>query len=250
MQFNNTADRNGMIQDFEFWTSLGDGVVSGDAVLLKRATSLINSSFDEIMPFILKADVNWRFDDTNYTDFPIATTNLSSGISDYNFMQDEDGNSIFDIEKVYFKSSSSTDQYTSLLPVDPRSDNRPEIYADNPTANVGVPREYSKRGSSIFLYPKPDYNATRGLKVVFRRSPSYFTSTDTTKQPGVPSLFHRILPMIASHSWIIVNKPESSMLITRIEERIKESKNELATFLSKRSRDRTPRFMGSSINAN
>ena len=60
MQFNNTTTKDGLIQEFEFWTNLGDGTVSGDAVLLPQVTNRFNRSFDRIMPRVLSHDTNQR----------------------------------------------------------------------------------------------------------------------------------------------------------------------------------------------
>lgn len=63
----------------------------------------------------------------------------------------------------------------------------PEFYK-----TAGIPSYYDKIADNIVrLYPKPSASITNGLKFYFQRTPSYFTASDTTKEPGVSPLLHR-----------------------------------------------------------
>ena len=73
------------------------------------------------------------------------------------------------------------------------------------------------------MYPQPNYNAT--AKIFFERDANYFT-TITTQEIGLPRPFQDLVDLYASHDWLIVNKPDNSMLITRLEGQM--AKRELA----------------------
>ncbi len=57
MQYNNVTEKNGIIQRVEMLTGMGDGAISGDAVLLKQVTGLVNESYFEVFPGV------WRHGD-------------------------------------------------------------------------------------------------------------------------------------------------------------------------------------------
>ena len=83
MVFNDTTNKSGIIQDCEFWLFSGNyGQISGSADLLNQFTALSNRALDSITNSILESDDRWEYDDTTYTDYPIATANLVNGQGD------------------------------------------------------------------------------------------------------------------------------------------------------------------------
>ena len=62
-----------------------------------------------------------------------------------------------------------------------------EFYKDD-----NKPLLYDKIADNIIrLYPTPAVTVSAGLKFYFQRTASYFTASDTTKEPGVSPLLHR-----------------------------------------------------------
>lgn len=235
MQFSNTTTKDGLLQDCEFWTNLGDGTITSDTTLLKpRFTGLLNRAFDEVLPIIFASDSKWQWDDPNHTKYPVAKTDLVSGQQDYSFVSDEQGNSILELSAVYVMDQFGI--YQKMEAVDSQSDlNAEAIFAQNST-NIGTPRRYDKMATAIFLDPIPNYGMASGVKALFSRTQSYFVVTDTTKTPGIPNPFHRLLSLIASRDWLIVNKPDSQTLVAVLRA-IVEQKAGLAAFMSKRAKD-------------
>ena len=79
MQFSDTtANKNGLIQvcEFELFGEQNYGKITGTASLLSTFTRGINDGMNRVTSLILQADNRWQFDDTNQTDYPIATTTL------------------------------------------------------------------------------------------------------------------------------------------------------------------------------
>jgi hypothetical protein len=238
MEYNDTTGKSGLIQDCEFWTNLGDGTISGDATLLARFTGLINNGYDEVLPGVFSSDAKWQWDDPNQTKHPILTFDLVAGQADYTFITDEQGNSILEIEAVYVKDPGGT--WRKMDAVDSGSDpHTSAIFAQN-SSNTGTPTRYDKRGPTIWLDAIPNYSQSGGIRLLFNRTPSYFGSTDTTKTPGIPNLFHRLLSMIASRDWLMVNKSEQVALINNVVNAITIKKAELAQFMSRRAKDERP----------
>ena len=208
---------------------MNPSAISGDSTLLKTFTQRINRSYDKIMPFLLSLKgETLSFDDSNHTDFPIGVSNLTSGVNDYSFLVDENSNSILNITKVLFLPSSSATEYVELTRMQLNDELATFALSPNPS-NVGVPTHFMENNNTILLYPKPNYTAVNGLKILFERQPSYFVSTDTTKTPGIPLIFHELLAKYASLDWLLVNKPDNSTLVTRLEDMIRKDEANLKT---------------------
>lgn len=192
ISFSDTTTKKGIIQLIEKEVFASNyGFITGNTTRLKEWTASVNITHDEILARIFKAGGKWQFDDTNHTDYPIITRNLVSGQRDYTFTTDETGNLILDIHRVMikddqgkFKDLTSKDQQT---PNNNNSDTTGFVDGQN---LGGVPDSYDKTANGIFLDRIPNYNSTGGLKLFINREGSYFTTTDTTKKPGIAGLFH------------------------------------------------------------
>lgn len=190
LQFNNTTTENGIIQRIEDELSFPRGHISGNTAMLKRFLGLINSTLDDYIELAIKSSGTWQFDDSNHTDFPIITTNIVASQRDYTFTTDEAGNLILDVERVFVRNST-TDPYQEIYPVDVNSDDESVIstFADGLNTE-GKPYKYDKLGNGILLDPIPNASVTNGLKVYINREGYYFTTSDTTRKPGVPGIHH------------------------------------------------------------
>ena len=103
---------------------------------------------------------------------------------------------------------------------------------------LGMPQKYDKIGNSIFLYPKPSSSyvtLAKGLKAYFQRNVTYFTTTDTTKEPGFAAPFHRILSVGAAYDYCLANGMPDKM--KSLEKEIAKIESGLITFYSQRDRD-------------
>jgi hypothetical protein len=251
MPFSNTTNKNGLIQEIEFWTNLGDGTISGDAVLLPQFTNRINRAYDRLMPRVLSHDTNQRWDDVNHPTHPIGTADIISGQNDYTFLADSAGNSILNITKILAMNSSSTQYGIELYKVIPGAsadipgaqsgrigtiDSTEDTRVLSPlTTDVGQPVKYVERGNTFFVWPIPNFSATAGFKIFFERTPIYFLSTDTTKTPGIPPIFHPLLALYASEDWLTLHKPGNQVLLAKIASKITDMENNLDDMIGKRN---------------
>lgn len=243
MEFSDTTTKDGIIQRIEKLTGLGDAAISGDAVLLKVITASVNNAFDEIMPLLLSYSDTIRFDDANHTDLPIGTLNIVSGQADYSVTVDDNSLDILNITDIKILASSTATEYTDIERItldDPRA---PYVMSPNPSS-AGVPSVWLENNNVIFLgESEPNYAATNGIKIFFERIESYFASTDTTKVPGIPRIFHSLLADIPAHEWLIENKPSNTVVITRLEAKIAMKKLQLKDLISIRNPTRTQMTM-------
>src|SRR4051794_15879939 len=111
MQLSDIELKQGLIQECEFWTNLGDGIITGDNALLLRFLSRLNRAFDKVLPIVLSRTDKMRWDDVNHTDYPIATFDIENGVGDYQFLTDENGNSILNITDVMILQSATATEY-------------------------------------------------------------------------------------------------------------------------------------------
>jgi hypothetical protein len=197
-----------------------------DAALLRR----VNTADEETVAELIAASGTWQFDDTNYTDLPIGITDLVAGQYDYSF-----ASTFLEIERVSVLDQNGL--WHTLDPIDKEAINvdMTEYQKVN-----GLPNEYDKQGSSIFLYPAPaaaNVTLTGGLKVYFKRTASVFTSGDVstgTKAPGFASPYHVILSYKAAMPYCASYKKDRvPMLINEIT-RIRK---DLLAFYARREQD-------------
>ncbi len=226
-----TTNKNGHIQNVEFWTGLGDGAISGDATLKQIITARLNAGFDRIMPLLYSFASYIKWDDSAHTDLPIGTFPVVANQSDYTISTDVNLFDILSIARVRVLPSATSTTYQDLKLM--QNDDRRVAEAMSPNSTTyGVPEYYVKHGNTIYLYPQPNYDST--AKIYFEREALYF-STDDTQEIGLPRPFQEIVDLYASHDWLTVNKPENQMLITRLEGQIAKREQALQTIIEARN---------------
>ena len=231
MVFNDTTTKLGLIQDCEMNIFGNYGDISGNTDLLYNFTARLNRSYDKLATILMSVDGRWQFDDTNYTDLPIGSTALVAEQQDYTFDVEH-----LDVEKI--TALDSAGNVIILQPFD-ITDSRSEPYLTDTTS--GTPIHYDKTGGTIMLYPKPSYAKTGGLTVHYRRKPSYFAYTDTTKSPGVPAIYHRYLSLDASLDYAISKQLSQK---NDLQVKLKEMEDRIMDTHSKRSKDESKHIVG------
>ena len=189
MVYNDTTNYNGMIQESERWLFGGDyGAISSNSKLLKTFTINLNYGMDQTATHILEVDKKWQFDDTNHTDLPIGTTDLVAAQGDYSL----------DVEFLSIEGVEILDaqgNYQPLKPISYKDIQRQGLSLTEYKKTDGTPEEYIVKGSTIQLKPAPasgGVTLSAGMKVIFKRPPVNFVSTDTIKVPGIPETFHDV----------------------------------------------------------
>jgi len=218
MQYNNGI--NSIVADIDYWAGT-DSVTYPIADKTRNA----NMALDTVVEKILRSSGRWQFDDTNYTDLPLATTDLIAGQGNYSL-----GVSQVKIDRVRIKDNEG--HWRTLIPTDRKN------LTDKQLDATGVPKWYDKMGVSIFLFPCPNYSYDEGIELNFERGADYFTVDDTTKEPGFASTFHRLISLQAALDYTEPNDLESRS--KKIRARIQAKEQELLDFYSDRDRDEKP----------
>lgn len=227
MKFNDTSTKQGIIQDCEFWTNLGDGAISGDAILLPIFTRLVNLRYSSTLAKIQLLSGVDGAEDRNYADQQFSTFPLAAGTNDYEFLTDGSGNTISDITGVHILPSATATEY---VPLDRLllSDKDAQLVMSPNSSATGTPTGFIEKGSVVYFDKIPDYTATG--KLFYRLVPSYFTSSDTTKTAGFAEPYHRILSLGASLDYLLVHKPDNQMAISRLEGKLAVAEEDLESF--------------------
>lgn len=235
MVFSDTTNKLGLIQDCEMklFGDNGYGQITNNPNRLLQFAARINRRQDRFIQLAFSADNRWQYDDSNYTDFPIATTNLVSGQRDYTFDV-----SMLEIDGVEILVNG---EWRRIDPIDVTDNSATSIaYIENNSSNTGIPIAYDKTGGSVVLQPTPDYSATGGLRIRFKRGASYFVSTDTTKVPGFPSIFHDYLSTGAALDYAIDrNFPN---VVNALAPEVLRKEDAILEHFSKRSKDEQKHF--------
>ncbi len=236
--YSDTTKKNGLLQICEKNCLLGDGSITGNALLKAQFTGDINLGVDKVFSLIFQVGGTWQFDDSNQTDYPIITTNLVAGQRDYSFTADSSGNLIHDIYRVLVAGQNGL--FYEIQPVDVSSGRAPMSYVSGQNVG-GQPNSYDKLANGIFLDPIPNYNSTGGLKVYVNREGSYFVTTDTTKKAGFAGLFHEYPALYASYKYArtnsLSNKNDLYAEMTQMEQAIMD-------YYKSRERDVQKQFIG------
>lgn len=219
MVFSDTSTDGGIVQEAR-WL-VGANTTSYN---IKDLTRNINRRYAEAVSMIFQADGRVQWDDTNHASDAIYPTNLVSGTQGYSMLvshlritrvevQDPDGN------------------WARLQPID--QNDVPLSLTDFEDTD-GQPRYYDIIGNKINLYPAPSYSATNGLKWWFQRSPDYFTTSDTTQEPGIAEPFHRYLSLGAALDYSIKNNLD---IRNRLKEELDEMREAMQAFYNRRNGD-------------
>lgn len=195
-------------------------------------TRRFNAALDRFYTLAFEADGRWNWDDFNEAAPPIGSQNLVSGTNRYAIDTfDVDGTTIvtLDILRVEILTSAGkgrflTPEMFNNLCVDnagaqsgrisgTAEDTFKALYVD---ASSGTPTHYCKFGDYIYLRPKPNYSETDGLVAYVNRPAAYMATTDTTKVPGAPVIFHMYLCRLAALPYLIENNMPSANSIMQL----------------------------------
>lgn len=233
MVFSDTTDRDGIIELIEDMTGTQSATTS--SYTLKTKTRDVNNAYANYFLIGFQAEGRWQLDDTNQVDYPIITTALTANQQDYSFTVDQQNNQILDIYRV--EILDSTGNAVELAPIDQFDIKGIALTEFMETASQPV--YYDKTANGIVLYPKPDYTNSAGLKIYYNRTPSYFVSTDTTKQPGIPDMFHEYLALRPSYQYCL---RKGLAQVANLKQDMLLMEESIRSYYSQRSKDEVKRM--------
>ena len=225
MVFNDSSTYLGIVNDIDYILFGSSTATSPYAIADK--TRNINNAYDKVVSLILQADGRWEWDDNNKTDLPIGTTSLVANQQDYEMS----AATFLKILKVEIKDSSGN--WKVIKPIS--LDDKRNISITEYKSTAGTPEEYDKLGNSIFLFPKPSYASSGGLKIFYQRNVTHFAADDTTDVPGFAENFHRLLSYGAAFDYAVAHQMTGKISI--LKPLITEMERDLIKFYSTRGRD-------------
>lgn len=196
MQFSDSSTKLGIVQEVH-------SICNSDSTSYPTAdiTRRVNAALDDYIQLVLSMDKLHQWDDTNITTLPIATFNIVNDRCSYHINLDGGSNQVLKVHKVYVKDSSGNFQLLTQKEI--KEDEMDEILKLNSGYPTGSPKYYSWFAGALILTPRPNYDSTAGGKLVYQRTGSYFTATDTTKIPGIPYVHHMYLARKAALPYLI-----------------------------------------------
>lgn len=243
MVFSETTYRTGIIQLIEDNTGTQSATTSSYS--LQTKTRDVNNAYANYFMIGFQTEGRWQLDDINQTDFPIITDNLTANQPSYAFTLDGSsnvdtlgnatGNQILDIYRVEIKDPNGN--WVELNPID-EFDLKGQSLTDF-MKDAAQPIYYDKTSNGIFLYPKPNYPSSEGLKIFYNRTPAYFQYTDTTKRPGIPDMFHEYLALRPSYQYCLrKGLPQTASL----KQDMLAMEDAIRSYYSSRARDEVKRM--------
>lgn len=237
MEYSNVTNKNGLLQDCEFFTNLGDAGITGDALLKAQFTSRLNNWYQTAVTLIIDANDGFDFDDPNHTDYPILTTPFVAGQRDYTIPLSE--------KVLKLKRMDVTFNGNDYYKAEPFDINESGLGFGNDTITDGrfskTEPMYDPQYNSYFVYPlasQADVDSGAEMIVQWVREVIEFVVGDTTQEPGIDEPFHRFLSIGASYDWLLVNKPEQTALITRLESMIADYRERIKEHYGWKNQDR------------
>lgn len=222
MNYSNTTNKDGIVQNCESLCLLGDAGITGNTTLFAKFNGYINQAYHKVVSAIIAVDKRWAWDDSNYTDHPRGTVTLVTGQKDYTLpvrATSTDASTLLRVTKIAVLDTNSTPQERVLTLTDLPDADLNNIYSTN-----GLPTLYKLIGNSVKMWPAPSstyVTLASGLVVYFQRSFDEFTTSDTTQQPGFPVTFHDLLQLDASATYLLpINQNLAATYLTLFNNRL------------------------------
>lgn len=238
MVFSNTSTKQGIVEQVYAMTGL-----DSTQYPIARIVASVNNYLDTCAGYLIGSDRRFQWDDTNHTKLPQGYSDITTNQSDYAFLTDEQGNRILTLTRLDILRPDGTYEQLQLIDQEDISGGLEQYQA-----TTGIPQYYDKIADNVIrLYPKTSTNVTGGLRFFFQRTPSYFTASDTTKEPGVSPLLHRGFVIHAAYDAALAKgRPNLQALAA---ERLIEEQKMLSHFGSRNKDDSNRNFSAECINA-
>jgi hypothetical protein len=217
MQFNDTTNKNGLIQRIEDYTNLGDGVISGDSTLLKKVTADVNETVYDLTTELMLLQDSFDWDDPYKTDYPIATTSLVANQRDYQF----DSISFLKLKRVDISYDGVNYYRATAFDSASFEDGLGNDSTTDALFDKTKPH-YDPKAFGFWLYPMADAtDVSNGgkIRIEYSRGHTEYDPTDTDKEPPIDRPFHDLIAMGAAAKWAIrKSEPNAGNLLSLYEQ--------------------------------
>ncbi len=185
--FSDTSNLIGLVETLARYTGTQTSTTS--SYTLAQKTLDINNAYVHFLRIAMRASGKQQVDDTNNSTLPLLLSDLTSGTANYPFKVDEASptNQILELQKLRIKDSNG--KWTDYLTQIDKNTHDVSQYQDI----TGTPECYDLIGNNVVFYPTPNYSTADAIEFTVTRTPIYFLTSDTTKKPGIPDMFHEYL---------------------------------------------------------
>ena len=192
MQFNPTDTTQSIVALADEWVN-----TSTSSYPLAQKALHANVYMQRVTNIILESNDSIQWDDINHPDGNVLFFDLKSGERKYTIFQDENGKDLLQIQKLLVKDSNG--KWQILTPYDFGDPEAEDILTGN--GGSGVPEKYDWQGKFLRFDKEPNYASSQGVQIVFQREPTYFSASDTTKEPGFNADFHYLVAFWMAYSY-------------------------------------------------
>ena len=236
MKFNPSTEFDSMVKKIDDLA----GTNSTTYPLTKKARA-VNTGLDEAYSLLLQYTDTKNYDDHNFSNIPQGTYDITIGERNLSVFKDEDGAEILKIHKVIAKNSNG--DWYELKEMDIRSKNADNIAYGTETGQISA---YDWVGTSMVFDVTPEATIANGIKVFYARNSSYFTEDDTTKEPGLPAIYHMYAVFYAAWEHCFSKGLQKA---TGYEKKLKEMREEMKKFASSQTLVENTRMSPLKVNA-
>lgn len=160
----------------------------------------LNDALADLWVRIKSARGVLEYDDTNYTDLPASTFNLTANTAAYKVTDDQNSNEIITIHKVQVLNAAGD---WVDIPREKVGEGKQDALLNTSSDTASVPDLYYEVGATVYFSPIPSTSRTNGVKVWYDRAPKAFALSGTTFEPGVPSIYHKLIGEKAALTYAI-----------------------------------------------
>lgn len=187
MQFSDTTNLTGIVETLARYTGTQTSTTSSYSLAAKTVD--INNAYVYFLNLASKAAGKQQVDDLNNSTLPLVLLDIVSGTANYAMKVDEASptNQILQLQKLRIKDANGkwTDYLTQI--------DKNEVDISQYQDVTGTPEYFDLIGNNIVFYPTFNYSASDAIELTVTRTPVYFTTSDTTKKPGIPDMYHEYL---------------------------------------------------------
>lgn len=207
MIFNDTTNRQGIIQDCEDTCGLGSTGITADTALFQQFVRWCNNWAKKGAAIAIMAMDGWDFDDPAWTTYPSGTY---TGTTDRDYVI-AGTLKMLKIKKVAIDYNGDGN-YVDADPID--TDELAKVRKSGDVDNYYTTSDpkFDSIGNAIFVFPKftqAQVDAGAKVYIEFYREPKEFATSGTDSQePGFASPFHNLISRGASLEYCQLYRPD------------------------------------------
>lgn len=226
MQFNSHATNQDLVSEVLSITKATVGKYP-----LVVITRRINSGLDRYfnLGFAITGDAS--LNDENNSVTPLYSQTLTTNTNAYFIPATGSYNGVLKLEVLDSGGNSSVLIEENIIELN--------FGQDYSTSTVGVPSHFVKVGGTYYVRPTPNYTKASGLVAFTNNRPSYFTSSDTTKSPGIPTQFHMFLARWGAQPYLEENSMSNA---SSNWQHILNDEKEIKDYFLRMAKNSRPRF--------